>query len=70
MAPSVAILGHRGWLGQRVSPALVQAGIPTKLITRKGSPAGQVSDGAELVEVDWADAEAFTQALQGVDLVM
>lgn len=70
MAPSVAILGHRGWLGQRVAPALAEAGLPTKLITRKGSPVGDVPHGAEVVELDWEDTAAFVQALKGTDVVL
>ena len=68
--PIIAVLGHRGWLGQRVVPALVQAGLTTKVIVRKGSEVGEVPHGVEVVILDWANTSAFTDALRDVDVVM
>jgi uncharacterized protein YbjT (DUF2867 family) len=70
MTPSIAVLGHRGWLGQRVVPALIQAGFTTRVIVRKGSQVGEVPDGVDVIVLDWADTLAFTEALKEVDVVM
>ena len=70
MSPSVAVLGHRGWLGQKVVPKLVEAGLSTKVIGRQGSPLGELPHGVEGVSLDWADTAAFVEALKGVDVVM
>jgi uncharacterized protein YbjT (DUF2867 family) len=69
MVPKIAVLGHRGWLGQRVVPALTSVGLEVKVIVRKGSPVGE-THGAEVVVLDWSDISAFTEALSGVDVVM
>jgi uncharacterized protein YbjT (DUF2867 family) len=70
MSPSVAVLGHRGWLGQKVVPKLVEAGLFTKVIGRQGSPLGELPQAVEGVSLDWADTAAFVEALKGVDVVM
>lgn len=70
MSPSVAVLGHRGWLGQTVVPTLVEAGLSTKVMGRQGSPLGELPHGVESVSLDWADTAAFVEALKGVDVVM
>lgn len=70
MSPSIAVLGHRGWLGQSVVPKLVEAGLPTKVIVRTGSSLGQVPKGVEAVSLDWADTASFVKALKGIDVVM
>jgi uncharacterized protein YbjT (DUF2867 family) len=70
MSTSIAVLGHRGWLGQSVVPKLVEAGLPTKVIVREGSPIGELPQGVEAVSVDWTDTAAFVNALTGVDVVV
>ena len=70
MSPSIAVLGHRGWLGQSVVPSLAKAGLPTKVIVRQGSPVGDLPEGVQSVVLDWADSKAFVSALKDVDVVM
>lgn len=70
MGPSIALLGHRGWLGQKVLPGLIEAGLPTKVIVRKGSPVGELPADVEAVVLDWTDVPTFVEALDGVDVVM
>lgn len=67
---SIAVLGHRSWVGQKVLPALAQTGCPLKVIVRSGSPIGEVPEGVEVVQLNWADEDAFVNALKGVNIVL
>jgi nucleoside-diphosphate-sugar epimerase len=70
MSPTIAVLGHRGWLGQSVVPKLVDAGLKTKVIVREGSTVGDLPQGVEAVSLNWSDSAAFIKALEDVDVVM
>ena len=67
---SIAILGHNSWVGQKVLPALTETGAPIKVIVRSGSTVGDMPRGVEVVQLDWADEEAFVNALRGINIVL
>lgn len=70
---SIAVLGYRSWVGHKVVPALAAAGCRLRLVARPGSGTASAdgsTPGAEVVEVDWEDADAMVEAVKGFDIVL
>lgn len=65
----IAVTGASGFLGGAVARALLQRGEPIRCLQRSDVPALRAL-GAEVVQVDLADAEAVLQALRGCEAVL
>lgn len=67
----VALLGSTGFLGQEVTPALLDAGHELRLLVRDPAQAGAwAKRGAELIQGDIVDPEALSRVCLGVETVI
>jgi NADH dehydrogenase len=67
----LALLGSTGFLGQAVTPALLDAGHELRLLVRDENRAGPWADrGATLVKGDIVDADALTRLCAGAEVVV
>lgn len=67
----LALLGSTGFLGQAVTPALLDAGHDLRLLVRDEAKAAPwASRGATLVKGDVADADSLTRLCAGVEVVV
>lgn len=66
--PPIAVTGATGQLGGRVARLLADAGIPLRLLVRDPSRAPELPD-ATVHVAPYADAEAVTAALTGVEVL-
>jgi uncharacterized protein YbjT (DUF2867 family) len=72
MPTTVAVAGATGHLGRLIVKALLDRGATVRALVRPGSRADKLAGiaGAEIVEVDLANASALTQVLAGADVVV
>jgi uncharacterized protein YbjT (DUF2867 family) len=66
---TIAITGATGNIGGAVARALAASGLPFRMIVRDASRAPVLPD-TEVVEATYADREASSRALGGVDLLL
>lgn len=66
----IAVYGHRGWVSSAIVAALIESGVPLKVLHRPGSDVSNLPDTVATFEVDLEDQEKLVDALQGVDIVM
>ncbi len=66
---TIAVTGATGRLGGRVAARLAAAGADQRLVVRDPARAPQPA-GAEIVQADYADAEAVRRALRGTETVL
>ncbi|MGI4022249.1 MAG: NmrA family NAD(P)-binding protein [Janthinobacterium lividum] len=74
METTILVAGATGDLGGKIIKALIAKGATVHALVRKSSDAAKVEMltnlGAKVMQVDLADAEALTQACQGVSCVV
>lgn len=67
----IALLGSTGFVGQAVTPALLNAGHELRLLVRDPAKAKPWADrGAEIVQGDIVDADALSRVCLGVETVV
>lgn len=66
--PRVAVLGAAGQTGAALLPELVARGAAVRAVVRPGASVS-LPEGVERAEADFADVEALTEALSGIDAV-
>ncbi|WP_075122867.1 NmrA family NAD(P)-binding protein [Burkholderia paludis] len=73
MSKLVLVVGATGWLGHKITNAIVARGIPTRVALRGGSAhqkAGLFNGRAEIVSADLADGDSLVKAAKGVDTIV
>jgi uncharacterized protein YbjT (DUF2867 family) len=68
---TIAIVGHSGRIGKGVVQALgSESSVTLRVLHRAGSDVSNLPTGTDARQVDYADVQAVTEALRGVDVLM
>ncbi|KAK9342747.1 hypothetical protein V1522DRAFT_454571 [Lipomyces starkeyi] len=70
MPNSIAIYGHRGWVGSAIVQALADSPASVKVLYRPGSDTLRLPSNISTVQVDITDQDALVAALEGVDILI
>ena len=70
MKPTIGITGATGAIGGRVAHLLGVTGQPLRLLARPGADVSRLPPGAFVAPATYADQEAMTHALAGVDTML